>query len=43
MKLLKITRSSLHDAYVINISEDNGATWEVYDRYVYGGVPTDYC
>jgi len=42
MKLLKITRSSLHDAYILNISKDNGTTWERYDMYVYGGVPTAY-
>lgn len=42
MKLLKITRSSLHESYVLSISPDNGNTWEIYDMYAYGGVPTAY-
>ena len=41
MRLMKITRSHLHEAYVLSISYDDGDTWEIYDMYVYGGVPTD--
>lgn len=39
---MKITRSHLHEAYVLSISQDDGATWEIYDMYPYGGVPTEH-
>ena len=40
MRLMKITRSHLHEAYILSISQDGGTTWEIYDMYPYGGVPT---
>lgn len=42
MRLMKITRSHLHEAYVLSVSEDGGNTWEIYDLYPYGGVPTEH-
>ena len=42
VKLLKITRSEVNAAYVINVSKNGGETWERYDMYPYGGVPTAY-
>ena len=42
MRLMKITRSHLHEAYVLSISYDDGNTWEIYDMYQYGGVPTEH-
>ena len=40
MRLMKITRSRLHEAYVLSVSLGDGNTWEIYDMYPYGGVPT---
>ena len=42
VKLMKITRSEVNAAYIINISKNGGETWEQYDMYTYGGVPTAY-
>lgn len=42
MRWMKITRSHLHEAYVLSISLDDGNTWEIYDMYPYGGVPTEH-
>lgn len=35
MRLMKITRSHLHEAYILSISLDDGNTWEIYDMYPY--------
>lgn len=40
MRLMKITHSHVHEAYILSISQDDGNTWEIYDMYPYGGVPT---
>ena len=42
MRLMKITRSHVHEAYILSVSYDDGNTWEIYDMYQYGGVPTEH-
>lgn len=42
MRLMKITRSHKHEAYILSISQDDGDTWKIYDMYPYGGVSTEH-